>query len=76
MEGRAGELAQTLLKHGIKAMKIWPFDHFGATLTGPENPRRIVAILGPETAAGVLAHYLDNEDLKKGPEIVEDISSR
>ena len=34
-EGRAGELAQDLLKSGIKAMKIWPFDRFGASLNGP-----------------------------------------
>jgi L-alanine-DL-glutamate epimerase-like enolase superfamily enzyme len=27
-EGRAGELAQSLLEMGITAMKIWPFDQF------------------------------------------------
>jgi L-alanine-DL-glutamate epimerase-like enolase superfamily enzyme len=27
-EGRAGELAQSLLEMGISAMKIWPFDQF------------------------------------------------
>ena len=34
-EGRAGELAQDLLREGITAMKIWPFDQFGASLGGP-----------------------------------------
>ena len=34
-EGRAGELAQDLLKQGISATKIWPFDQFGTTLGGP-----------------------------------------
>src|SRR5208283_2252387 len=30
-EGRGGELAQDLLRSGISAMKIWPFDQFGAS---------------------------------------------
>src|SRR5437867_7308812 len=55
MDGHAGELAQDLLKQGIKAMKIWPFDQFGATLAGPANPRGPVVLWGQETAAGVLA---------------------
>jgi galactonate dehydratase len=73
IDGRAGELAQDLLNQGIKAMKIWPFDRFGWTLAGPTEPRGKVAIFGQETAAGVLAHYLSDEDLKRGVAIVEDI---
>jgi len=73
MEGRAGELAKDLLRQGIRAMKIWPFDQFGATLAGPADPRGKVTIWGQETAAGVLAHYLDAEDLRKGVAVVEQI---
>jgi L-alanine-DL-glutamate epimerase-like enolase superfamily enzyme len=72
-EGRAGELAQDLLQQGIKAMKIWPFDQFGWTLAGPTAPRGRVTIFGQETAAGVLAHYLSDEEMKRGIAIVEDI---
>ena len=35
-EGRAGELAESLLEMGITAMKIWPFDQF-ADETGGEH---------------------------------------
>ena len=35
MKGQAGELAEDLLRQGIRAMKIWPFDQFGPTLAGP-----------------------------------------
>jgi len=72
-EGRAGELAQDLLKQGIRAMKIWPFDQFGWTLAGPTAPRGRVTIFGQETAAGVLAHYLSDEEMKQAIAIVEDI---
>jgi len=72
-EGRPGELAQDLLNQGIKAMKIWSFDRFGWTLAGPTEPRGKVAIFGQETAAGVLAHYLRDDDLKRGVAIVEDV---
>jgi galactonate dehydratase len=67
--GRAGELAQDLLRQGIRAMKIWPFDRFGPTLAGP----------GPESeadrqsAVGPLGHHLGNEDLRQGLAVVEDI---
>ena len=37
---------QDLLKQGIKAMKIWPFDQFGTTLAGPSQPRGKVSSLG------------------------------
>ena len=35
----AGELAQGLLAEGITAMKIWPFDAFASTLSGPARLR-------------------------------------
>ena len=72
--GHAGELAQDLLKQGIKAMKIWPFDRFGTTLAGPTQPRGRVTIWGQETAAGILGHYITDAELKSGVEIIEEIS--
>jgi galactonate dehydratase len=71
--GRAGELAQDLIKQGIKAMKIWPFDQFGTTLAGPAKPRGKVTIWGQETAAGTLGHALSHSELRTGLAIVEDI---
>ncbi|HLJ88621.1 MAG TPA: mandelate racemase/muconate lactonizing enzyme family protein [Candidatus Angelobacter sp.] len=73
MHGRAGDLAQDLLQQGFKALKIWPFDQFGPTLAGPESPSDKVIIWGAETAAGVLGHRLDKDDLKKGIAIIEEI---
>jgi L-alanine-DL-glutamate epimerase-like enolase superfamily enzyme len=73
MEGRAGELAQDLLRQGIKAMKIWPFDRYSWTLAGPADPRGKVTILGQEASAGVLTHFLSNEDLERGIAILADI---
>lgn len=73
LDGRAGELAQDLLKQGITAMKLWPFDQFGSTLAGPTNPRGKVIMWGGETAAGVLSHTISNEDLKCGVAVVEQI---
>ncbi len=72
-EGHAGALAQDLLRQGIKAMKVWPFDQFGTTLAGPSQPRGKVTIWGQETAAGTLAHHISDEDLKRGLAIIEDI---
>jgi L-alanine-DL-glutamate epimerase-like enolase superfamily enzyme len=66
-EGRAGELASDLLKNGIKAMKIWPFDQFGASLNGPIGQRAGVEAVGPVT------HLISQEDLRKGLSYVEDI---
>ena len=66
-EGRAGELAQDLLKNNIKAMKIWPFDQFGTSLGGPIGSRAGVEAVGPVT------HYISPEQLKKGMSYVEDI---
>jgi L-alanine-DL-glutamate epimerase-like enolase superfamily enzyme len=73
LAGRAGDVAASLLAQGIKAMKIWPFDQFGVTLAGPSNPRGKVRIWGGETAAGLLAHSISNEELKQGLQIVADI---
>ncbi|MBV9307091.1 MAG: mandelate racemase/muconate lactonizing enzyme family protein [Acidobacteriaceae bacterium] len=72
-EGRAGELAENLLKSGIKAMKIWPFDRFGWTLGGPLNPQGEVTMFGQATAAGVLCHRISNDDLREGVQIIESI---
>jgi galactonate dehydratase len=66
-EGQAGELATDLLKSGIKAMKIWPFDQFGASLNGPIGQRAGVEAVGPVT------HLISQEDLRKGLSYVEDI---
>lgn len=71
--GQAGELAQQLLSEGIPAMKIWPFDQFGTTLSGPADPRAPFVVWGGKTAAGVLAHTISNDDLKAGLGIVQDI---
>jgi len=73
MEGRAGELAEDLLRQGIKAMKIWPFDRYSWTLAGPADPRGKVLILGQEASAGVLTHFLSNDDLERGIATVADI---
>ena len=66
-EGRSGELAADLLKHGIKAMKIWPFDQFGVSLGGPTGQRAGVSAVGP------VGHFLSKDNLKKGVSYVEDI---
>jgi galactonate dehydratase len=71
--GHAGELAQDLLKQGIKAMKIWPFDQFGATLAGPAHPRGKVTIWGQETAAGTLGHSLAPQELQQALSVIQDI---
>ncbi len=73
LEGHAGQLAASLLGQGIRAMKIWPFDQFGVTLAGPTTPHGKVRMWGGETAAGLLAHSIDNDDLKRGLQIVADI---
>jgi L-alanine-DL-glutamate epimerase-like enolase superfamily enzyme len=72
-EGKAGELAEDLLREGITAMKIWPFDEFGPTLSGPANPHAPYFIWGGKTAAGVLGHSISKDDLQKGVKIVQDI---
>ena len=73
LNGRAGELAADLLKQGITAMKVWPFDQFGPTIAGPHDPRGVVRVWGAATAAGTLGHAISDDDLKAGIAIVEDI---
>lgn len=73
MEGRGGEVAQSLLRQGVTAMKIWPFDQFGPTLGGPAKLRQDVTMWGGKTAAGVLGHGISNEEIARGTAIVEDI---
>jgi galactonate dehydratase len=72
-KGNAGDLAADLMKQGITAMKLWPFDQFGNTLAGPDKPRGKISIWGQETAAGPLAHSISDAELKRGIGIVEDI---
>ncbi len=66
-DGRSGELAEDLLKNGIKAMKIWPFDQFGVMIRDPNGPRYANEGVGPT------GHFLSNDDLLKGISHVEDI---
>jgi len=73
MNGRAGELAEDLLKQGITAMKIWPFDQFAPGIAGPENPRGQTKVWGAVSAAGTRGSTISNDDLKAGVAIVEDI---
>ena len=71
--GKAGELAEDLLRQGITAMKIWPFDQFGPGIAGPENERGQTMVWGAVTAAGTRGLGISNDDLKAGIAIVEDI---
>ncbi len=73
LSGRAGGLAADLLAQGITAMKIWPFDQFGPTLSGPGREREPMTVWGAVTAAGTLGHRISNEDLARGIAIVADI---
>ena len=61
MEGRAGQLAEELLRQGIKAMKIWPFD----LLPGPTEAEA--------GGAGPVRHYLERDTLHRGVACVEEI---
>ncbi len=71
--GQAGELAEDLLRQGIRAMKIWPFDRYGPTLSGPNQLRKPFVIWGSETSAGILGHTLTDEDLRSGISVLESI---
>jgi len=73
LNGKAGELASSLVAQGITAMKLWPFDQFGPTLSGPVETRKPMVIWGAQTAAGPRGHDLTNDELKAGIAIVEDI---
>ena len=63
----AGALAEDLLRSGIRGMKIWPFDRFGASLGGPVGRRAGVGAVGP------VGHYLAPETLREGLRPVEQI---
>lgn len=73
LNGRAGELAEDLLKQGTTAMKIWPFDQFAPSIAGIGKEREPMTVWGAVTAAGTLGHHISNEDLQRGIEIVADI---
>ena len=72
-EGHTGELATDLLKNGIKAMKIWPFDQFGVTLDGPGQRTTRAHGTAGANAMGPVSHFLTKDELKKGLSHVEDI---
>lgn len=63
----AGSLAEDLLRNGIRAMKIWPFDRLAAPLGSPPGQRVSIR------AAGPLAHYLSPAALREGLLPVEQI---
>lgn len=66
-DGNAGELAQDLLKQGIKAMKVWPWDRFGVSLGGPIGQRAGANAVGP------VGHFMSVDDLERGLQVVKDI---
>jgi len=66
-EGDAGDLAKDLLREGIQAMKIWPWDQFGVSLGGPIGCNAGVGAVGP------IGHYLSPDDLKQGLRPIEQI---
>lgn len=72
-EGHTGELAADLLKQGVKAMKIWPFDQFGVTLDGPGQKTQRAHGTAGANAMGPVSHFLTKDELKKGLSCVEDI---
>jgi L-alanine-DL-glutamate epimerase-like enolase superfamily enzyme len=72
-EGHTGELAADLLKQGVKAMKIWPFDQFGVTLDGPGQKTARAHGTAGANAMGPVSHFLSKDELKKGLSYVEDI---
>lgn len=66
-DGHVGELAQDLLKMGIRAMKVWPWDRFGVSLGGPIGTRAGANAVGP------VGHFLSVDDLERGLQVVKDI---
>lgn len=68
-DGHVGELAQDLLKQGIRAMKVWPWDRFGVSLGGPIGQRAGANAVGP------VGHFLSVDDLERGLQVVKDIRS-
>lgn len=67
-EGHAGELAQDLLKQGIKAMKVWPWDRFGVPMGNIVLGQRAGA-----NAVGPVGHFMSVDDLERGLQTVKDI---
>jgi galactonate dehydratase len=63
----AGALAEDLLRSGISAMKIWPFDKLGASIATPPGQRVSIQ------AAGPLAHYISPEAMREGLRPVQQI---
>jgi len=70
---RAGELAEDLLKQGITAMKIWPFDQFAPGIAGPQNIYGETKVWGAVSAAGTRGMKISGDDLKAAIAIIEDI---
>src|SRR4029077_16083576 len=60
----------------ISALKFWPFDQFGDTLSGPGRLSHDFHIWGGPTAAGILSHRIDAASLKRGIRSVEAIRQR
>lgn len=63
----AGSLAEDLLRSGIRAMKIWPFDRLATPLGSIPGHRVSIQ------AAGPLAHYISSETLREGLRPVQQI---
>jgi galactonate dehydratase len=63
----AGALAKDLLRSGISAMKIWPFDRLGTPIASPPGQRVSIQ------AAGPLAHYLSPDGMREGLRPVQQI---
>jgi L-alanine-DL-glutamate epimerase-like enolase superfamily enzyme len=66
-EGNAGELAQDLLKMGIRAMKVWPWDRYGSPLSVTLSRRAGGSAVGP------VGQFLSVDDLQGGLQVVKDI---
>jgi L-alanine-DL-glutamate epimerase-like enolase superfamily enzyme len=63
----AGLLAEDLLRGGLRAMKIWPFDRLAAPIATLPGQRVSIG------AAGPLAHYIGPEALREGLRPIEQI---
>ncbi len=66
----AGDLAEDLLRQGVKGMKVWPWDRFGVSLGGPIGQRAGVSAVGP------VGHFLPSEILKQGLKPIQQIRER
>jgi len=63
----AGSLAEDLLRSGIRAMKIFPFDRLAVQFQSLPGQRVSIR------AAGPLSHYISSEALREGLKPVEQI---